>query len=140
MRSQKNPFDGGYQKAEAVYLYIDCKGRGLQEKFMRRLLRRQTYRCPRVYGEDMTFYYIHSMEEDLELAILIFRSRRLPFRKLPTKRRFFWCLAWALILSAIAWLRKRLLRPLLKCSPESSDDRLGSGFSDQRRDPVGYLF
>lgn len=41
----------------------------------------------------MTFYYIHSMEEDLEPGL--FRhsgSRRLPFRKLRTKRRFFWCL------------------------------------------------
>ncbi len=56
-----------YQKAEAVYLYIDCKGEASVREIYEAALRDdKRIAAPRVHGEDMTFYYIHSMEEDLE--------------------------------------------------------------------------
>ena len=54
-----------YQKAEAVYLYIDCKGEASVREIYEAALRDdKRIAAPRVHGEDMTFYYIHSMEED----------------------------------------------------------------------------
>ena len=56
-----------YQKAEAVYLYIDCKGEASVKEIYEAALRDgKRIAAPRVHGEDMTFYYIRSMEEDLE--------------------------------------------------------------------------
>ena len=50
-----------YQKAEAVYLYIDCKGEASVREIYEAALRDgKRIAAPRVHGEDMTFYYIHS--------------------------------------------------------------------------------
>ena len=57
----------GYQKAEAVYLYIDCKGEAsVKEIYEAAFKDGKRIAAPRVHGDDMTFYYIRSMEEDLE--------------------------------------------------------------------------
>ena len=54
-------------RAEAVYLLpIDCKRRGLPREIYEAAPRTTTDRLQRDADEDMTFYYIHSMEEDLE--------------------------------------------------------------------------
>ena len=96
-----------YQKAEAVYLYIDCKGEAsVREIYEAALWDDKRIAAPRVHGEDMTLYYIHSMEEDLEPGYFAIPEPK-TFRKLRTKRRFFWCLAWDLILSAIVWVTEK---------------------------------
>ena len=82
-----------YQKAEAVYLYIDCKGEASVKEIYEAALRDgKRIAAPKVHGEDMTFYYIRSMEEDLEPGYF-----DIPEPKAGTKRPFFWCQVWALI-------------------------------------------
>lgn len=55
-----------YKRAKTVYLYIDCKGEAsVREIFLAALSDGKRVAAPRVFGEDMRFFYITSME-DLE--------------------------------------------------------------------------
>lgn len=52
-----------YQKAKSVYLYIDCKGEAsVREIFEAALRDGKRVAAPRVFGEDMKYYYITSYE------------------------------------------------------------------------------
>ena len=55
-----------YQKARAVYLYMDCKGEASVQEILNQAFRDgKRVAAPRVFGEDMKYFYITSME-DLE--------------------------------------------------------------------------
>ena len=66
--------------------------------------------APTVDGRGVTFYYIHSMEEDLEPGYFAIPE---PKTSLPEATdetgASGWCLAWDLILSAIAWVTEKAL-------------------------------
>ncbi len=55
-----------YQKADAIYLYMDCKGEAsTEELFSKALEDGKRVAAPKVFGEEMRFFYLTS-KEDLE--------------------------------------------------------------------------
>lgn len=55
-----------YKNAGAVYIYVDCKGEASTKELMDAALKDgKKVAAPRVYGEDMKYFYISSVE-DLE--------------------------------------------------------------------------